>query len=112
LSLFTISADGKSITCLTCRLTSYNMNDVAQRYCGNCKVFLDPFEKAHEFDCRECGRFIISLCDPYRRDICALCRSVPGWFRDPELARRRTERERNRKSPTHLKCVPPWHSRD
>jgi len=87
MSLFTIAADGKSITCLACRQTSYNPNDVAQRYCGNCKIFLDPVDEAYEFDCRECGRFIISLCDPYRTDLCAMCRAIPGWFRDPDLAR-------------------------
>ena len=30
---------GASITCLACGRTSYNANDVAQRYCGNCHVF-------------------------------------------------------------------------
>lgn len=27
------------IKCLTCKLTSFNMNDIAERYCGNCHVF-------------------------------------------------------------------------
>jgi len=85
---YTLSPDGKSITCLTCRLTSYNLNDVAQRYCGNCKVFLDPVDEAYEFDCRECGRHIVSLCDPYRRDVCALCTAIPGWCFDLALASR------------------------
>jgi hypothetical protein len=30
-----------SITCPFCGLTSYNPNDVKQRYCGRCHVFLD-----------------------------------------------------------------------
>jgi hypothetical protein len=38
---FAISADGKSITCLRCHSTSYNPKDVAQHYCGRCKVFHD-----------------------------------------------------------------------
>lgn len=29
------------IICLGCGLTSYNRNDVAQRFCGNCGLFLD-----------------------------------------------------------------------
>jgi len=88
MSVFTISADGKSMTCHTCGKTSHNANDVAQRFCGRCKIFLDPPDAAYEFDCRDCGRHIVSLCSPYRLDVCALCISVPGWFSDPDLARR------------------------
>ena len=84
---YTIAPDGRSITCRTCGLTSYNPNDVAQRFCGNCHVFLDPVDEVYEFDCRECGRHIISLCDPYRVDLCVMCKAMPGWFHDPELAR-------------------------
>jgi ribosomal protein L37E len=29
----------EAIQCLRCGLTSYNENDIAQRYCGRCKVF-------------------------------------------------------------------------
>jgi len=32
--------DAPSITCPRCRKTSYHINDVRQRYCGNCHVFL------------------------------------------------------------------------
>lgn len=38
---FKISEDGKSITCLRCKRTSFNPNDVEQRYCGFCHVFHD-----------------------------------------------------------------------
>lgn len=38
---YTIAADGKSITCLRCRRTSYHPKDVEHRYCGHCKVFHD-----------------------------------------------------------------------
>lgn len=38
---FTISTDGKSITCKRCNKTSYNTNDVEQHYCGFCHVFHD-----------------------------------------------------------------------
>lgn len=31
-----------SITCPTCRRTSYSANDIAQRYCGYCHDFLPP----------------------------------------------------------------------
>src|SRR5215467_1192268 len=31
----------KAITCLRCGLTSFNPNDIAQRYCGRCHVFHD-----------------------------------------------------------------------
>jgi hypothetical protein len=34
-----ISPGGDSITCTKCRRTSHNPQDVAQRYCGCCKVF-------------------------------------------------------------------------
>jgi hypothetical protein len=30
-----------SITCLHCGMTSYNINDVRNRYCGNCHIFLE-----------------------------------------------------------------------
>lgn len=38
---FTISADGKSITCLRCKRTSYNPNDVENHFCGHCHAFHD-----------------------------------------------------------------------
>jgi len=33
--------DATSITCFQCGMTSYNENDVRERYCGNCRVFLE-----------------------------------------------------------------------
>lgn len=38
---FTISPDGKSITCLHCQKTSHNPNDVENEYCGFCHVSHD-----------------------------------------------------------------------
>jgi len=38
---YRIEASRKSITCLGCGRTSFNANDVAQRYCGFCHVFHD-----------------------------------------------------------------------
>lgn len=35
-----------SITCPHCHTTSYNANDVAQRYCGNCHAFHDDMRNA------------------------------------------------------------------
>lgn len=40
---FTVSEDGKAITCLVCGMTSHNPHDVANRYCGNCRVFHEQF---------------------------------------------------------------------
>jgi hypothetical protein len=33
--------DSESITCFRCGMTSYNKNDMEQKYCGNCHVFHD-----------------------------------------------------------------------
>jgi hypothetical protein len=38
---FVISEDGKSITCKRCKRKSYNLNDVANRYCDHCHQFHD-----------------------------------------------------------------------
>ena len=34
-----LSADGESITCLRCNMTSYNVNDIMYRFCGHCHAF-------------------------------------------------------------------------
>jgi protein-arginine kinase activator protein McsA len=34
-----------SITCPSCGMTSYNPNDVSQRYCGNCHAFHDDMKE-------------------------------------------------------------------
>lgn len=36
---YSISEDGKSITCHRCGMTSHNENDVGSRYCGKCHMF-------------------------------------------------------------------------
>jgi hypothetical protein len=41
---YVIGAYGKCITCLDCGLTSWNPNDVAERYCGGCHEFHDDKE--------------------------------------------------------------------
>jgi ribosomal protein S27AE len=38
---YTISADGKSITCGVCHHTSYVSDDVRALYCPRCSIFLD-----------------------------------------------------------------------
>jgi quercetin dioxygenase-like cupin family protein len=45
---YTISAArcGQSITCHHCGKTSYNQNDIAQRYCGWCNVFHEDRAKS------------------------------------------------------------------
>lgn len=83
---YAISADGRAITCARCGLTSYNPNDVAQRYCGHCKIFHDD-QGSTEFDCVDCGRHIVQFGGPLTRK-CAACFALPGWFRDPDLAKR------------------------
>jgi len=40
--LYSISQGGESITCGRCRKTSHNPHDVANLYCGFCKVFHHP----------------------------------------------------------------------
>ncbi len=37
------------ITCPFCGHTSHNANDVAQRYCGHCHVFIDDEVKQREW---------------------------------------------------------------
>lgn len=34
-----VAPDGQSITCLRCLRTSYHPEDIAQCYCGSCKIF-------------------------------------------------------------------------
>lgn len=41
INTYTISQNGKSITCLRCNRTSYNSNDVKHHYCGYCYVYHD-----------------------------------------------------------------------
>lgn len=44
--------------------------------------------KPFEFDCCECGRHIVDVSGQGREPpLCAECLHVPGWFRDPQLAR-------------------------
>jgi hypothetical protein len=39
---YRISETGASITCLLCGRTSWNLNDVRDKYCGACHKFLEP----------------------------------------------------------------------
>jgi len=36
---YRIGDNGRTITCLTCNMTSYHPDDVRHRYCGRCEVF-------------------------------------------------------------------------
>jgi hypothetical protein len=36
---YSIAAKGENITCFKCGMTSWNENDVRERYCGNCHEF-------------------------------------------------------------------------
>ena len=42
---YTIAPDGSSITCTACGLTSYNANDIAQKFCCHCGVFHDDEQR-------------------------------------------------------------------
>jgi len=50
------------------------------------KLFRMAENRTQEFDCIECGRHIVMVCGP-PTSRCAACQAMPGWFRDPELAR-------------------------
>ena len=45
-----ISADGRSIKCLDCGMTSFNPNDVRWRYCGNCHEFHEIKQMVEELE--------------------------------------------------------------
>lgn len=38
----------ETITCPQCGMTSYSLNDVRERYCGNCHQFHDDFHPQRE----------------------------------------------------------------
>jgi ribosomal protein L37E len=42
IALVGYNASEESITCFTCGMTSYNPNDVREKYCGNCHFFHEP----------------------------------------------------------------------
>lgn len=42
---FEILEDGHAIRCRVCGMTSHNSEDVAYRYCGNCKQYHAMVEK-------------------------------------------------------------------
>lgn len=46
---YRVGADGRTITCLTCLMTSHHPDDVRYRYCGRCQVF-------HPTNAREDGQ--------------------------------------------------------
>lgn len=50
---YTLSPDGKSITCTKCGKTSYNLHDVKHRYCGFCHEWLKTELPASK--CPVCG---------------------------------------------------------
>ena len=41
---YEIVEKGKAIKCLVCNMTSYNENDVREKYCGNCHQFHNILE--------------------------------------------------------------------
>lgn len=43
---YAISADGSAILCRRCHTTSYNPNDIRERYCARCKLFHEDAQAA------------------------------------------------------------------
>ena len=62
------TVNGAAIHCLVCGRTSYNINDVKNRYCGCCSVFHD----------QSAGRCRACRADPNDRTGCSRCRGA-GW---------------------------------
>jgi hypothetical protein len=56
-STYEIGATGENITCLDCGFTSWNENDVRERYCGNCHEFHGIKQMAAEVEAE-----IVRLC--------------------------------------------------
>jgi len=51
--------DGRAIECRRCGLTSHNLNDVRELFCGNCRLF-----HTHTAPCPDCnGCGVASCCD-------------------------------------------------
>lgn len=46
INLYTISADGKAMTCHCCGFTTISARHVAERWCGHCVVYLTDIDKA------------------------------------------------------------------
>lgn len=48
----------------------------------------EGWRECPQFDCRLCARHLILICgERPADDICYLCKSVPGWYRDATLRR-------------------------
>jgi len=43
---YTVSGDGKRLTCHLCGFTSLSPRDIAARWCGHCRVFLQDIDDA------------------------------------------------------------------
>lgn len=54
MTTYTISEDGKSITCHKCGKTSHNLNDVKEKYCGFCHYWHNP-DPLPSHTCPVCG---------------------------------------------------------
>ena len=57
---YTISDAGVEITCKRCGYTSHNLNDVENRYCGECHLFLDD-ENYVGPDAQQCAGVMLIL---------------------------------------------------
>lgn len=74
---YTISPDGKSITCTRCGKTSHNLNDVDHRYCGFCHQYHDvgPLPKSA---CPTCGYEVDDASRPVNVNPGERDKPVPG----------------------------------
>lgn len=45
---YEIINNGAAIKCLVCGMTSYNTNDIEQKYCGHCHQFHEFLEIQHK----------------------------------------------------------------
>ncbi len=39
---YEIVKDGEAIKCLICEMVSYGVGDIVNKWCGKCKVYLNP----------------------------------------------------------------------
>ncbi len=39
---YEIVKDGEAIKCLICQMVSYGVGDIINKWCGKCKVYLNP----------------------------------------------------------------------
>lgn len=74
---FAVLEDGAALRCLLCGYVSHNPNDVAHRYCPNCRLYLDP-ETAVGVRCEASGEPFLYRRHPAAQGV--LCPACGTWF--------------------------------